>query len=58
MKRIFMLRIYIKFFTSIIIYILKAKFFLLRGQYILWKINRLQKKYKYYFSSLVEKSKQ
>jgi len=56
MKRIFMLRIYIKFFTSIIIYILKAKFFLLRGQYILWKINRLHNKYKYYFSSLVEKS--
>ena len=56
MKRVFILTIYIKFLTSIIIYILKAKFFLLRGQYILWKINRLHNKYKYYLSSLVEKS--
>ena len=56
MKRVFILTIYIKFFTSIIIYILKAKFLQFRFKYLLWKMNCLHNKYKYYFSSLVEKS--
>ena len=45
MKRVFVLTIYIKFLASVIVYFLKVKFLQFRFKYLLWKMNRLHKKF-------------